>query len=144
MRIVRGRLAPEGRWPKLPNGMEDHPLLALGFHDELGVERPGGAPNIEGDVQLLFAPKTSMRGWFCENTGEPKPRDPVMALARRLSGTEGSESSVSSSNALLPRCLLKSSMSELFGLMDEGRWIGVGRVMGAGELMESNVFLSDE
>jgi hypothetical protein len=35
-------------------------------------------------------------------------------------------------------------MSELFGLMDEGRWIGVGRVIGAGELMASNVFLSDE
>jgi hypothetical protein len=42
--------------------MLGQPLLEFAFQDELDGEKPGWAPNIEGDVQLLFPPRKSMRG----------------------------------------------------------------------------------
>lgn len=85
-----------------------------------------------GELQLLFGfPNDSMRDWpNC--IGELKPMGPD-ALAppivlARLSDAAGSGSSASSSRALLPRCLLKSSRSapsRCFTL--EGRCMGAGR-----------------
>jgi len=123
-----------GRWgaPLIPNGLLfDHPVV--GELPQLGAPGiPGGPKGIVGVPHELGGPlepgpmpKESIRGWpgGLANKGDaPKPMEdargmPGATLARRASfSLTGIGSSVSSSSALLPRCLLKSSTSALLDL----------------------------
>jgi len=136
-RTARGRLEIEcrGATPRVPKGWADQAPLVLGvmLEPQPGVPIPGGPKELGEDQLPDVLPKVSSR--LCPggaaNMGEPMDRPlcgPKGLLVRRLWTADGNSSSASSSNALLPRCLFRSSPSPaaaLFlppgGLTLEGR-----------------------
>ena len=112
-----------------------------------GVFRLGGpnADGLEPQEPTGADPKVSSLGWLGAepNMGllmlMPRCGGPRGLLVRRPSVLGSGSSSASSSRALLPRCLLRSSTSPALrfllempseGLTLDGRWMGAGLEMG--------------